>query len=102
MDPEWKELDETIKWLEKNDKIAKAIAKRQGEVIGRGGYLSPAAEACYWRALIRGWHRVARPVEDIWEDSDSEGPENGEGIRFETFSLTGKVQWDQRRSSRPE
>ncbi len=63
---------------------------------------SPAAEACYWRALIRGWHRVARPVEDMWGDSDSEGPENGEGVRFETFSLTGKVQWDQRRSSRPE
>jgi len=42
------------------------------------GYLSEAAEACYWRRLIRGWSEQVRINEVEWE----------EGTRWETYSLT--------------
>jgi hypothetical protein len=55
-------------------------------MISGRGYLSPAAESCYWRALISGWGKVARTVSDEkWNE--------GEEIRWETFTLTGQTQW---------
>jgi hypothetical protein len=54
-------------------------------MISGKGYLSPAAENCYWRALINGWSQVAKT------DSDEKWDE-GEEIRWETFSLTGKTE----------
>lgn len=51
------------------------------------GYLSEAAEACYWRALINGWSKVARTEgNEKWDEANE--------IRWETFSLTGKTEWD--------
>jgi hypothetical protein len=46
--------------------------------VGRG-YLSPAAEACYWRALIRGWEAVAR--------MEGQGWENVNGVPWELFAM---------------
>jgi hypothetical protein len=46
-----------------------------------------AAESCYWRALINGWSKVAKTESDEkWDE--------GEEIRWETFSLTGKTEWE--------
>jgi len=46
------------------------------------GYLSEAAENCYWRSWIRAWSRIAGTDEaDGW----------GMGIRWEPFTLQGKV-----------
>ena len=55
-------------------------------MIAGKGYLSPAAETCYWRALVNGWSKIARTEGDErWDE--------GEEIRWETFSLTGKTEW---------
>jgi len=54
-------------------------------VVG-GGYLSEAAEACYWRSLIRAWATMAR-VLDI--------NEWGDGMRWETFVLLGRTTFDE-------
>ncbi|APA08906.1 hypothetical protein sscle_04g036760 [Sclerotinia sclerotiorum 1980 UF-70] len=91
VEPDWSDLEETIMYLRKNPEIATGIAKRQRDLFTK--YLSPASEACYWRALIRGWSKVAEPdyEDDGWAGWDAEGPENGEGMRWETFSLLGKV-----------
>ncbi len=43
------------------------------------GYFSPAAEVCYWRALVRGWSKVARYDEEEWERKPA--------ITFEAFTL---------------
>ncbi|KAK0701475.1 glycosyl transferase family 90-domain-containing protein [Apiosordaria backusii] len=59
--PDWSDLEETVRWLEENPKIAEGIATRQRELFVGGGYFSRAAEACYWRALVRGWAEVVRP-----------------------------------------
>lgn len=85
VDALWADLEATVQWLEENPKVAEGIAKRQREMFV--GYMTTAAEVCYWRSLIRAWASVA-VVEDesIWRDKDG-----GEGMRWETFSLRHKM-----------
>ncbi|GAB1316267.1 Glycosyl transferase CAP10 domain-containing protein [Madurella fahalii] len=78
--PDWSDLGDTVTWLEENPAVAEGIAQRQRDLFHGGGYFSPAAETCYWRALVRGWARVAR--------TDGRGWEEAEGVTFEAFSLT--------------
>jgi hypothetical protein len=81
--PDWSDLGDTVAWLEEHPEIAEGIARRQRDMFVGGGYFSPAAEACYWRAMVRGWAKVAQTEGQGWEDT--------EGITFETFSLTNTV-----------
>jgi hypothetical protein len=80
VEPDWSDLEHTVTWLEGNPDIAKKIARNQREKIVEAGYLSSAAEVCYWRSLIRAWSEVAQPTPS-WVG-------NGLGTRWETFSLT--------------
>lgn len=57
---------------------AQRIAKNSVETF-RERYLTQAAEACYWRALWRGYASV------------SESVETKRGTRFETFLLMASV-----------
>ncbi|KAL2149137.1 hypothetical protein VTH82DRAFT_8485 [Thermothelomyces myriococcoides] len=81
--PDWSDLEATVAWLEENPEIAEGIARRQRDLFVGGGYFSPAAETCYWRALLRGWAKVAQTEGQGWEET--------EGIPFEEFSLTNTV-----------
>ena len=74
--PDWSDLEATVLWLRAHPDVAADMARRQRARMVAGGYLSEAAEACYWRSLIRAWSRMVR-VEGDW----------GEGMRWETFSL---------------
>ncbi|KAK4159335.1 lactation elevated protein 1 [Cladorrhinum sp. PSN259] len=76
---DWSDLGATVKWLEEHPQIAEGIATRQRELFVGGGYFSPAAETCYWRAMIRGWASVA--------DAKGEGWEDAKGVTFEKFIL---------------
>lgn len=78
-------------WLEAHPDVAEGIAKRQRKMMVEAGYLSQASEVCYWRSLIRGWNQVVEIDEEVWGKWDGQGVENGEGIRWETFSLTAKA-----------
>lgn len=80
VEPDWSDLGDTVAWLEENPAVAEGIAQRQRELFHGGGYFSPAAETCYWRALVRGWARMARTEGQGWEEI--------EGVTFEAFSLT--------------
>lgn len=84
--PDWSDLEQTIAYLRKNPKIARGIARRQRQMVSEMGYLSSAAETCYWRMLMKGWASVART-------DGVEGWVDGEGVRFETFALRGEVGW---------
>ncbi|KAI6090532.1 hypothetical protein F4821DRAFT_19651 [Hypoxylon rubiginosum] len=77
--PDWSDLEATVEWLERHPKVAEGIARRQRELFDGGGYFSPAAEMCYWRAAIRGWSQVVR--------TDGQGFEDLEEIPWEEFSL---------------
>lgn len=67
--PDWSDLEETVAWLEDRQEVAAGIARRQMTTYADRGYLSPAADACYWRALVEGWSKVARPVGEQWEQN---------------------------------
>jgi hypothetical protein len=77
--PDWSDLEDTVLWLEKNPKVASGIAKRQRDLFAGGGYFSQAAEVCYWRALVRGWNKVAK-FDHGWDKK--------KGVPYERFSLT--------------
>jgi hypothetical protein len=78
--PDWSDLEDTIGWLEEHSGVAERIARNQRELFVGGGYFSPAAEVCYWRALVRGWARVAR--------TEGQGWEGQVGVPFERFALS--------------
>jgi hypothetical protein len=77
--PDWSDLEATVQWLESHPDIAEGIGRRQRELFVGGGYFSQAAEACYWRALLRGWAKVAVTEEMGWEDKP--------GQTFEAFIM---------------
>ncbi|KAK0615013.1 glycosyl transferase family 90-domain-containing protein [Bombardia bombarda] len=82
--PDWSDLEDTVAWLEAHPQVAEGIARRQRELFVGGGYFSPAAETCYWRALLCGWASMARPEGGDWVD----GKDGELGVPFETFSLS--------------
>jgi hypothetical protein len=77
VNPDWSDLEAVVAWLERHPDVAEGIARRQRETFAGGGYLSAAAEACYWRSLIRGWSNVVR--------TDGLGWEEKQGQSFEEF-----------------
>jgi len=50
----------------------------------RERYLTPAAEACYWRALIRGWGSIS--FESELYEPNGEGGRKQRGDRFESYA----------------
>ncbi|KAF2243396.1 hypothetical protein BU26DRAFT_437108 [Trematosphaeria pertusa] len=78
VDPKFSNLESVILFLRSHPDVAKRIAQNQRDAVVMAGYLSTAAETCYWRGLIRGWASVAK-VDNGW------GEELGE--RFETWIL---------------
>ncbi|KAL7622802.1 hypothetical protein AAE478_006481 [Parahypoxylon ruwenzoriense] len=80
--PDWSDLGATIAWLEAHPSVAAGIAARQRQLYHDGGYFSPAAEMCYWRALIRGWASVVRI------DEKAEGFDDLEEVPWEELSIT--------------
>jgi hypothetical protein len=57
----------------------------------RDRYLTPAAEACYWRKLVAGWGQVSFQPEFY----TGSGPDRKwRGVPFESFALMRKLQWD--------
>jgi len=64
---------------------AERIAKNSVRTF-RERYLTTAAEACYWRALIRGGQRRALSLEDL--KSALMGGQKTRGIRFENFCVS--------------
>ncbi|KAF2463598.1 uncharacterized protein BDR25DRAFT_337748 [Lindgomyces ingoldianus] len=64
---DWSDLESTIDFLRTHPKIAETIASNQRKMTHGKGYLSSAAETCYWRALVKGWASVAVP-DGEWGD----------------------------------
>ncbi|KAI0202786.1 glycosyl transferase family 90-domain-containing protein [Astrocystis sublimbata] len=66
--PDWSDLESTVSWLEAHADVAEGIAQRQRDLFVGRGYISPAEETCYWRALIRAWSSVVRLEGNWWRD----------------------------------
>ena len=67
-----------------NPAKAKKIADNSVQTF-RERYLTPAAEACYWRALWKGYGKVSQPAE-LWMTVPP-GRQVKRGLRYETFVL---------------
>lgn len=72
-------LEAVILFLREHAEVAQHIAWNQRETVVERGYLSMAAEICYWRAMVRAWAKVAEVDKEDW------GTERGE--RYETWLL---------------
>lgn len=79
--PDWSDLEETVAWLEAHPTVAEGIAARQRDQFVGGGYVSKAAETCYWRSLLKGWKEVAQVDEG----------DLPEGVTFEDFILSAEA-----------
>lgn len=71
----------------------------------RTRYLTPAAGACYWRALIRGWASVQGFEPQLWVESEEPdwAKDWGKGTKvkrkmrgtpFESFAIMEEVEWE--------
>ncbi|RPA88092.1 hypothetical protein BJ508DRAFT_409990 [Ascobolus immersus RN42] len=105
--PDWSDLEETVEYLLANPELAERIAQNQRSDLVEKGFFSPAAETCYWRALIKTWSEVAVFEEDeingdfdeeektdlAGEGMDEEQKEEVEGwkmgLSWEVFSVVG-------------
>ena len=85
---DWSDLEATMKALIANTTAAKAIADNARAVF-RDRYLTPAAEACYWRRLIQGYASVSFDPK-LYEDDGK----TLRGVPYESFTLLRKVHWD--------
>lgn len=79
VDPNFSNLESVVEFLREHPNVARQIARNQRAMVVGGGYLSVAAETCYWRALIEGWSRAAIVDEAEWGGL--------EGERYETWLL---------------
>lgn len=77
--PDFSDLEGLVRLLRLRPDVASRIARNQREFVVRGGYLSLAAETCYWRALVRGWAAVAQVDGNEWSDEV--------GVRYEEWLL---------------
>ncbi|KAJ4369730.1 hypothetical protein N0V83_005493 [Neocucurbitaria cava] len=79
VNPDFSNLEAVVLFLRSHPEVGQRLAQNQRETVVGPGYLSLAAETCYWRALVRAWSTVAEVDEQDW------GREEGE--RYETWLL---------------
>ena len=85
---DWSDLGLTMEKLLGNITAAQKIADNAQTEL-RERYLTPAAEACYWRKLIQGYASVSFEPELYEADGRTL-----RGVPYESFTLLRKVHWD--------
>lgn len=100
---DYSDLPKKMSYYTKPSNIAKAqqIADKSRETF-RERYLTPAAEACYWRALIRGWASVMGFTPEFWvEVKKFDKVHQKERIKrvprgapYEAYAIMEEVDWD--------
>lgn len=83
------DLEEKMTLLIKHPHEAKRIAHNSVKVF-RDRYLTPAAEACYWRELILAYGKVYE-FEPTRHFENRHGKDNIRGVPFESWLLNGKL-----------
>jgi len=76
-------LEEKVLQLLANPDEARRIAQNGVETF-RDRALTPAAQACYLRKLLRGWAEVSF-VPTLWEIDPETRSRKMRGVPFETF-----------------
>ncbi|OJJ46173.1 hypothetical protein ASPZODRAFT_152378 [Penicilliopsis zonata CBS 506.65] len=82
---DWSDLERKIEYLIDHPDVAEKIADNAIRTF-RDRYLTPAAESCYWRHLIRQYASVCDFEPELY--TSSEGRKQLRGIPFETWILS--------------
>lgn len=84
---DFSDLDRKISFLIDNPEIAEQIADNAVRTF-RDRYLTPAAESCYWRHLIRQY-AASCDFAPVLHNSQQNGKQQARGVPFESWLLTG-------------
>jgi len=87
VEDDWSDLEEKISFLEEHPSIKQMIADNAVTQF-RERYVTPAAEACFWRALINGYASVLESPPDMYEENEK-GEIVMRGLAFESFIVMG-------------
>ena len=87
---DFSDLESRIQWLEAHPADASRIASNSIDTF-RNRYHTSAAEACYWRRLIRGWSEVSFAPE-FYKEVD--GKKAWRGLPVESFVLERRLDWE--------
>lgn len=82
MERDFSDLADKIEPLISDTEAARRIASNSVKTF-RERYLTPAAEACYWRSLLDGYAGVWNSTVEQW----SESTQRERGLRYESFVL---------------
>jgi hypothetical protein len=85
VDRDWSELSHKIDYLIDNPEIAERIANNAVRTF-RDRYLTPAAESCYWRQLIRKYS-AACDFEPVLFSTGRDGKTQPRGVPYDTWLL---------------
>lgn len=85
VDREFTDLDRKMRYLLDNPEVAERIANNAVRTL-RDRYLTPAAESCYWRELIRQYASVCAFEPEVWEKK-GDGKMGMRGEPFESWVL---------------
>lgn len=92
MKRDWSDLDETMTALVRDQDKSRRIAAESTRIF-RDRYLTPAAEACYWRRMFHNWKSVM-----AFEPKKYETNENGtkvrRGVSWERFAFRQKTSFE--------
>lgn len=82
---DFSDLEEKVEYLLDHPDAAERIAENSVATF-RDRYLTPAAEACYWRYLLQQYASVCDFIPDIYETSDR-GVQELRGVPYEEWVL---------------
>lgn len=85
---DWSDVEEKLQDLIADPNEAKRIADNSVRTL-RDRYMTPAAEACYWRRLIQGYASVSFEPDFYEEDNKTL-----RGTPFSSVALMGVVKWE--------
>lgn len=90
LERDFSDLREKMDYYMANPKKAEIIADNSAKTF-RDRYLTPAAEACYWRKMIYGWGEVSFKPR-FYEGKGSN--RTWRGVPFDSYVLMRKLHWD--------
>ncbi|KAJ6014254.1 hypothetical protein N7540_008845 [Penicillium herquei] len=82
---DFSDLSSKIDFLIDNPKVAEQVANNAVRTF-RDRYLTPAAESCYWRHLVREYAAVS-DFEPVLFSKDRDGKKSARGVPYETWLL---------------
>lgn len=86
---DWSDLDEKMDYLLSHPEEAKRIAENNARTF-RDRYLTPAAQACYMRRMVKAWADLQGYEPELWVYKEDINGHKGYDIRgtpYETWMV---------------